>query len=57
MRDINLREGLELTIADYEVKDDIITSSSDQEHPLEYTFNLADSSLSSTQVFATQYQK
>jgi len=42
MREICLREGLVLYIADYQSHHDIITHSSDREHPLEYTFNLSD---------------
>lgn len=38
MREISLREGLVLNIADYQPHDDIITHSFDREHPLEYTF-------------------
>ncbi|MBW4514833.1 MAG: AraC family transcriptional regulator [Timaviella obliquedivisa GSE-PSE-MK23-08B] len=41
VREISLREGLVLDIADYQTHDDIITHSFDCEHPLEYTFNLA----------------
>jgi AraC-like DNA-binding protein len=40
-RDIQLRDGLELAIADYQSHDDIIIESYDREHPLEYTFDLS----------------
>lgn len=42
VREISLRDGLDLAIADYQLHDDIILKSSDFEHPLEYTFNIAD---------------
>lgn len=40
VREIYLREGLDLTIANYQIHRDIITYSTDCEHPLEFTFNL-----------------
>ncbi|MBD2091486.1 helix-turn-helix transcriptional regulator [Microcoleus sp. FACHB-1515] len=42
VRQIQLRDGLELAIADYQVHDDIITAFPDSEHPLEYTFHLSE---------------
>ncbi|MBE9190066.1 helix-turn-helix transcriptional regulator [Gloeocapsopsis crepidinum LEGE 06123] len=42
VREISLRDGLDLAIANYQLHDDIISESSDFEHPLEYTFNIAD---------------
>lgn len=45
-RNIELREGLTLDIADYQLHSDITTHSSDREHPLEYTFGLPDRSSS-----------
>jgi AraC-like DNA-binding protein len=46
IRNINLREGLMLDIADYQLHNDIIIYSCDREHPLEYTFGLPDRSRS-----------
>ncbi|GAB4304300.1 MAG: AraC family transcriptional regulator [Geminocystis sp.] len=46
VRDVQLREGLILTIADYQIYEDIITFSFDREHPLEYKFDLAEVSQS-----------
>ena len=40
-RYINLRTGLSLDIGNYQLHDEIITKSSDREHPLEYTFDLS----------------
>jgi len=40
-REIQLREGLELAIADYQLHDHLITNSVDREHPLECTFQLS----------------
>jgi AraC family transcriptional regulator, transcriptional activator of the genes for pyochelin and ferripyochelin receptors len=40
LREVHLREGLELAIADYQSREDIIFKSSDRDHPLEYTFDL-----------------
>jgi AraC family transcriptional regulator, transcriptional activator of the genes for pyochelin and ferripyochelin receptors len=39
LREIHLRDGLTLEIADYQSNDDIITHSNDREHPLEFTFH------------------
>jgi AraC family transcriptional regulator, transcriptional activator of the genes for pyochelin and ferripyochelin receptors len=39
--EIQLRDGLELAIAEYESYDDIIIESCDREHPIEYTFHLS----------------
>jgi AraC-like DNA-binding protein len=39
-REIQLREGIQLTLSDYQHHDDIVTYVCDREHPLEYTFNL-----------------
>lgn len=47
MQEIQLRQGVELAIANYQTHDDIITHSSDREHPLEYTFNIPKGCLSS----------
>jgi AraC-like DNA-binding protein len=44
VRELLLREGLHLQIEDYQPHDDIVTFSFDREHPLEYTFNLAEGS-------------
>jgi AraC-like DNA-binding protein len=41
LRQINLRDGLVLDIANYQHHDDIILCSYDQPHPLEYTFHLS----------------
>jgi AraC-like DNA-binding protein len=43
VREICLREGLVLAIANYHLHSDIITHSADCEHPLEYTFNISTS--------------
>jgi len=40
-RDIDLREGLELTIAKYQLHDDIIIEMPERSHPIEYTFLLS----------------
>ncbi|NCJ06830.1 helix-turn-helix domain-containing protein [Synechococcales cyanobacterium C] len=53
VRTICLREGLELTIADYQCHEDICTYSADREHPLEYTFHLPEKTSSLTR--ATPY--
>ncbi|MCU0571178.1 MAG: AraC family transcriptional regulator [Oculatellaceae cyanobacterium Prado106] len=53
IRTIGLRGGLELAIADYQHHEDIIGSSSDREHPLEYTFYLPDQV--SSRIRATPY--
>ncbi|MCU0527808.1 MAG: AraC family transcriptional regulator [Elainella sp. Prado103] len=53
IREICLRDGLELAIADYQHHEDIICSSSDREHPLEYTFYFPDNT--SSQIRATSY--
>jgi AraC-like DNA-binding protein len=37
-RDVDLREGLYLTIADYTLHEDVISEAPDREHPLEYVF-------------------
>ncbi|PIG94712.1 AraC family transcriptional regulator [Gloeocapsopsis sp. IPPAS B-1203] len=42
MREVRLREGLALAIADYQYHDDIIIYTPDREHLLEYTFNIPD---------------
>lgn len=47
VRDVQLRKGLDLQIADYQPHDDIITFCFDREHPLEYLFNLAECSQTS----------
>jgi len=49
VRNVQLREGLHLHLADYQPHEDIITFSSDREHPLEYTFHLAESSQTSAE--------
>jgi AraC-like DNA-binding protein len=41
VREIDLRDGLTLTIADYQNHDDILMESCDRVHPLEYTFDLS----------------
>lgn len=38
---INLRKGLDLDIANYQLHDEIITKSFDREHQIEYTFDLS----------------
>jgi AraC family transcriptional regulator, transcriptional activator of the genes for pyochelin and ferripyochelin receptors len=43
VREIRLREGLFLAIANYQLHSDVITNSADCEHPLEYTFNVSTS--------------
>lgn len=48
VREIRLREGLVLAIANYQLHSDIITDSTDCEHPLEYTFNIPTSPQHST---------
>jgi len=48
MREIYLRDGLELAIADYQCHEDIFIHSADREHPLEYTFHLPDRTSSLT---------
>ncbi|AFZ29173.1 transcriptional regulator, AraC family [Gloeocapsa sp. PCC 7428] len=40
VREIDLREGLVLEIANYQVHSDIITYSADRKHPLEYRFDI-----------------
>ncbi|PIG93002.1 AraC family transcriptional regulator [Gloeocapsopsis sp. IPPAS B-1203] len=40
-RDIDLREGLELTIAKYQLHDDMILEMPERSHPIEYTFLLS----------------
>jgi AraC-like DNA-binding protein len=40
-RDIDLREGLELTIAKYQLHDDIIIEMPERSHPIEYIFLLS----------------
>lgn len=40
MREIHLRDGLELAIADYQSHEDLILDSPDRKHPLEYTFHI-----------------
>lgn len=40
-RTVNLREGLELAIAKYQLHDDIILKMPERSHPIEYTFLLA----------------
>lgn len=47
VRDVQLREGLDLAIIDYQPHDDIITNLSERRHPLEYMFNLAEGSQTS----------
>ncbi|MBW4514825.1 MAG: AraC family transcriptional regulator [Timaviella obliquedivisa GSE-PSE-MK23-08B] len=55
-REVDLREGLYLTIADYTLHDDVISEAPDREHPLEYMFYLCNSSTSGDRVFrAGQY--
>ncbi|HEY9668600.1 MAG TPA: AraC family transcriptional regulator [Coleofasciculaceae cyanobacterium] len=49
IREISLRDGLELTIADYQPYEDIITHSYKREHPLEYTFDIPDNNPSLTE--------
>jgi AraC-like DNA-binding protein len=39
-REMQIREGLDLAIADYCLHDDLIVTSSDREHPLELTYTL-----------------
>lgn len=39
-REMQLREGMELAIADYQTYKEIVTQSCDREHPLEYTFHI-----------------
>ncbi|MTJ50112.1 hypothetical protein [Dolichospermum sp. UHCC 0259] len=41
IRCINVRAGLDLDIANYQLDDEIITRSSDREHLVEYTFELS----------------
>jgi AraC-like DNA-binding protein len=41
VREIYLRDGLTLAIADYQDHHDIVMESCDREHPLEYTFDLS----------------
>ncbi|MEA5569265.1 AraC family transcriptional regulator [Anabaena sp. UHCC 0399] len=41
LRYIHLREGLELTIADYQLHDDLILKSPERQHSLEFTFYLS----------------
>lgn len=48
MREIYLRDGLCLAIADYQCHEDIFIHSADREHPLEYTFYLPDRTSSLT---------
>lgn len=50
IREIRLREGLVLAIADYQSHNDLILDTPDREHPLEYTFHIPDhySSLADT---------
>ncbi len=40
-RYIDLRTGLDLHIANYQLHDEVITKSCDREHPVEYTFDLS----------------
>ncbi|MGF1519737.1 MAG: helix-turn-helix transcriptional regulator [Nodosilinea sp.] len=40
VREIKLREGLELAIADYQPNQNVIIETADREHPLEYEFSL-----------------
>lgn len=40
-REIQLRSGLTLAIADYQLHDHLIINLDDREHPLEYTFHLS----------------
>lgn len=40
MRSLNLQPGLTLDIANYTLFNDVATTSSDRDHPLEYTFHL-----------------
>lgn len=47
IHEIQLRQGVELAIANYQTHDGIITDSLDCEHPLEYTFNISKGCLSS----------
>jgi AraC-like DNA-binding protein len=47
-RDIDLREGLYLTIADYTLHEDVISEAPDREHPLEYVFYSCHSSINSS---------
>ena len=37
-RDVDLREGVYLTIADYTLHEGVISEAPDREHPLEYVF-------------------
>ncbi|MEA5600359.1 AraC family transcriptional regulator [Nostoc sp. UHCC 0252] len=39
-RYVNLRQGLDLDIANYQLHDKVITQLFDREHPIEYTFSL-----------------
>jgi hypothetical protein len=41
VREIYLRDGLTLAIADYQSHHDIVIESGDRSHPLEYTFDLS----------------
>ncbi|MEA5565544.1 AraC family transcriptional regulator [Anabaena sp. UHCC 0399] len=41
IRCIDLRKGLNLDIANYQLHDEVMTKSSDREHPIEYTFELS----------------
>jgi AraC-like DNA-binding protein len=41
LRDIHLREGLELTIADYQLHDDLTLKSPERQHGVEFTFYLS----------------
>ena len=47
IQEIQLRQGIELAIANYQTLDDIITDSFDCEHPLEYAFHIPKARLGS----------
>jgi hypothetical protein len=56
VRDIWLREGLEISIADYSLHHDLILTSADREHPLELTYILIGNECSEhTSVHAGQH--
>ncbi|NJM99674.1 MAG: helix-turn-helix transcriptional regulator [Phormidesmis sp. RL_2_1] len=50
-RSVWLREGLELDIEDYCLRDDVVVTSGDRTHPLEYTFEQIGTAGKSTQQY------
>ncbi|NJN38384.1 MAG: helix-turn-helix transcriptional regulator [Acaryochloridaceae cyanobacterium CSU_3_4] len=53
-RSIDLREGIELRIEDYQLHDDLVVQSPERSHPIEYTFYLVSASQPTSSV-ANQY--